>query len=75
MKVHARPASGKVVLSTTCEGCSDGHHDVLRFCPSCGRSPLDKRNLRAGISGTDPVLDAVLGVRLVSVIEAATVKP
>ena len=46
-----------------CEACSDGHHDVLRACQECGRSPLEKRNLRATLGGTDRVLDAVLGVR------------
>lgn len=60
MKVHAKPEQGKAVVSVTCEGCSNGHHDVLRPCPSCGRSVLEKRNLRAQHGGTDRALDAVL---------------
>lgn len=63
MKVQARPQRGKVVVSVTCSGCSDGFHDVLRSCPVCKRSPLDKREMRAARDGTDVVLDAVLGVR------------
>lgn len=62
MKVHARPMSGKVVVSTWCKGCSNGHHDILRPCPVCGRSVLEKRDLRAAGGGTDRALDAVLFV-------------
>lgn len=50
-------------MASACETCSDGHHDVLRPCPGCGRSVLEKRELRAAHGGTDAVLDVVIGVR------------
>jgi hypothetical protein len=60
MKIHAQPEQGKVVVSAVCEGCDNGAHDVLRPCPTCGRSVLEKRNLRAALYGADLALDDVV---------------
>jgi hypothetical protein len=43
-----------------CEGCSGGFYDVLRPCPVCKATVVDKRNLRAAAGGADPVLDKVI---------------
>ncbi len=56
MKIHVRAHEGKVVVSSSCVGCSNGLHDVLRPCPVCGLTVLGKRNLY----GTDRGLDAIV---------------
>ena len=60
MKVHASAHAGKVVISSTCEGCSSGLHDILRPCPVCKRSVAEKANLRGAAGGRDRAVDAVV---------------
>jgi hypothetical protein len=60
MKIHASADGRKVVVSSTCQCCDNGAYDVLRPCPGCGRSVLEKRNLRASQGGTDTMLDSLL---------------
>jgi hypothetical protein len=60
MKIHVRAHEGKVVVSSSCEGCSNGLHDILRPCPVCGLTVLGKRNLRASLFGTDRAIDSVV---------------
>jgi hypothetical protein len=45
-----------------CEGCSDGAHDILRSCPVCLRTPVEKRAAREA-SGVDDRVYVLSGLR------------
>lgn len=48
------------VQTTVCEACSNGCHDILRPCKDCGRSVVDKANLRGAMYGVDRHVEAVV---------------
>ena len=44
----------------TCEGCSNGLHDILRPCPTCKRTVAQKADLRGALYGHDAYVDALV---------------
>lgn len=59
-------ATTHLPLTPTCQTCQDGFVDILRPCPDCKRSTLEKRNARAAAGDADTWADPVLFCRPVT---------